>query len=91
MIFVLFFVFYPVCKTCFYYKVILIFTRLVAAPTEPAELKAIVMDSESIMLSWRTPRRANGVLKKYSVYMRSLEGLGLVRVRSCAIDLSSRK
>ncbi|XP_052129225.1 cell adhesion molecule Dscam2-like [Frankliniella occidentalis] len=48
-------------------------------PGEPGDIKALVMDSESIMLSWRSPRHPNGILRKYKIYMRSLDGLGLAK------------
>ncbi|KAJ1530844.1 hypothetical protein ONE63_005689 [Megalurothrips usitatus] len=31
------------------------------------------------MLSWRAPRHPNGVLRKYKIYMRSLDGMGLAK------------
>ncbi|KAK3932604.1 Down syndrome cell adhesion molecule-like protein Dscam2 [Frankliniella fusca] len=48
-------------------------------PGEPGDIKALVMDSESIMLSWRSPRHPNGILLRYKIYMRSLDGLGLAK------------
>lgn len=53
-------------------------------PGEPGDIKALVMDSESIMLSWRSPRHPNGILRKYKIYMRSLDGMGLVSRSRCS-------
>lgn len=50
-----------------------------SVPGEPADIKALVIDSESIMLSWRSPRHPNGILRKYKIYMRSLDGMGLAK------------
>lgn len=59
---------------CVYFNV----GYFVSVPGEPGDIKALVMDSESIMLSWRSPRHPNGILRKYKIYMRSLDGMGLV-------------
>ncbi|XP_046989035.1 Down syndrome cell adhesion molecule-like protein 1 homolog [Schistocerca americana] len=48
-------------------------------PDEPADIKALVMDSETILLSWRPPKYPNGILTKYKVYIKSLDGFGLTR------------
>ncbi|XP_049771836.1 Down syndrome cell adhesion molecule-like protein Dscam2 [Schistocerca cancellata] len=48
-------------------------------PDEPADIKALVMDSETILLSWRPPNYPNGILTKYKVYIKSLDGFGLTR------------
>ncbi|XP_034252493.1 Down syndrome cell adhesion molecule-like protein Dscam2 [Thrips palmi] len=31
------------------------------------------------MLSWRSPRHPNGILRKYKIFMRSLDGMGLAK------------
>ncbi|XP_049775018.1 Down syndrome cell adhesion molecule-like protein 1 homolog isoform X1 [Schistocerca cancellata] len=48
-------------------------------PGEPEDIKALVMDSRTILLSWRAPKYPNGRIKKYKVYMRSIDGVGLDR------------
>ncbi|XP_049852755.1 Down syndrome cell adhesion molecule-like protein 1 homolog [Schistocerca gregaria] len=48
-------------------------------PDEPADIKALVVDSETILLSWRPPKHPNGILTKYKVYIKSLDGFGLTR------------
>ncbi|XP_049947509.1 Down syndrome cell adhesion molecule-like protein 1 homolog [Schistocerca serialis cubense] len=53
-------------------------TTLEDVPGEPADIKALVMDSQTILISWRPPKYPNGRLTKYKVYIRSLDGFGLV-------------
>ncbi|KAJ9581127.1 hypothetical protein L9F63_023697, partial [Diploptera punctata] len=48
-------------------------------PSEPAGIKAVVMDKETILLSWKPPRYPNGIVTKYKVYMRPLDDLGLAK------------
>ncbi|GLG93666.1 Tyrosine-protein phosphatase Lar [Gryllus bimaculatus] len=48
-------------------------------PGEPEEIKALVMDDETILLSWKPPQYPNGRIRKYKVYMRSLDGGGLAK------------
>ncbi|XP_049855065.1 Down syndrome cell adhesion molecule-like protein 1 [Schistocerca gregaria] len=56
-------------------------TTLEDVPAEPADIKALVMDSQTILISWRPPKYPNGRLTKYKVYIRSLDGFGLTRDR----------
>ncbi|XP_046988949.1 Down syndrome cell adhesion molecule homolog [Schistocerca americana] len=56
-------------------------TTLEDVPGEPADIKALVMDSQTILISWRPPKYPNGRLTKYKVYIRSLDGFGLTRDR----------
>ncbi|XP_049845654.1 Down syndrome cell adhesion molecule-like protein Dscam2 [Schistocerca gregaria] len=46
-------------------------------PSEPADIKALIMDSRTILVSWRPPNYPNGRIQKYKVYVRSLDGIGL--------------
>ncbi|XP_049781073.1 Down syndrome cell adhesion molecule-like protein Dscam2 [Schistocerca cancellata] len=46
-------------------------------PSEPADIKALIMDSRTILVSWRPPNYPNGRIQKYKVYLRSLDGIGL--------------
>lgn len=52
--------------------------NFISVPGEPNDIKALVMDSKTVLLSWKPPRHPNGRIKKYKVYMRSLDGIGLV-------------
>ncbi|PSN39680.1 Down syndrome cell adhesion molecule-like protein Dscam2 [Blattella germanica] len=42
-------------------------------PSEPSAIKAVVMDKETILLSWKSPRFPNGIITKYKVYMHPLD------------------
>lgn len=42
-------------------------------PEAPAAVKAIVSSEESVIVSWLPPRRLNGVLTKYTVYIRIMD------------------
>ncbi|XP_049855344.1 Down syndrome cell adhesion molecule-like protein Dscam2 [Schistocerca gregaria] len=48
-------------------------------PTEPEDIKALIMDSRTILLSWKPPRYPNGRIRKYKVYVKSLDGVSLER------------
>ncbi|XP_047103842.1 Down syndrome cell adhesion molecule-like protein 1 homolog [Schistocerca piceifrons] len=46
-------------------------------PGPPADVKALVMDSKSVLISWKPPLHPNGRIKRYKVYFQSLDGFGL--------------
>ncbi|XP_046991630.1 Down syndrome cell adhesion molecule-like protein Dscam2 isoform X2 [Schistocerca americana] len=46
-------------------------------PSEPADIKALIMDSRTVLVSWRPPQYPNGRIQKYKVYVRSLDGISL--------------
>ncbi|XP_028968106.1 Down syndrome cell adhesion molecule-like protein Dscam2 [Galendromus occidentalis] len=39
-------------------------------PEEPEDIKALVLAPDAIILSWRPPRRPNGIIQSYTVYGR---------------------
>ncbi|XP_071567219.1 Down syndrome cell adhesion molecule 1 isoform X10 [Temnothorax nylanderi] len=41
------------------------------APEAPIAIKALVMSSESILISWRPPSQPNGVISQYTVYTKA--------------------
>ncbi|XP_031772532.1 Down syndrome cell adhesion molecule-like protein Dscam2 isoform X6 [Apis florea] len=41
------------------------------APEAPIAIKALVMSSESILVSWRPPSQPNGVITQYTVYTKA--------------------
>lgn len=43
-------------------------------PGAPADVKVVVSSPQSLKLSWIPPDEPNGVLTKYSVYKRSMDG-----------------
>ncbi|OQR68584.1 Down syndrome cell adhesion molecule protein Dscam2-like [Tropilaelaps mercedesae] len=40
----------------------------VAVPEEPEDIKALVLAPDAIVVSWRPPRRPNGLVQTYTVY-----------------------
>ncbi|KAL1427954.1 hypothetical protein MTO96_017048, partial [Rhipicephalus appendiculatus] len=40
-------------------------------PEAPADIKALVLAPDAILISWLTPPKANGVLQRYTVYSRA--------------------
>ncbi|XP_049799922.1 Down syndrome cell adhesion molecule-like protein Dscam2 [Schistocerca nitens] len=46
-------------------------------PGAPDDIKALVMDSRTLLISWRPPRFPNGVIINYKVYIQSLDGASL--------------
>ena len=42
-------------------------------PTSPADIKAIAIDQNTVLISWMPPRRPNGEITHYSVYMKTME------------------
>ncbi|XP_011879398.1 PREDICTED: Down syndrome cell adhesion molecule-like protein Dscam2 [Vollenhovia emeryi] len=41
------------------------------APEAPIAIKALVMSSESILISWRPPSQPNGIISQYTVYTKA--------------------
>ncbi|XP_047108457.1 Down syndrome cell adhesion molecule-like protein 1 homolog isoform X1 [Schistocerca piceifrons] len=48
-------------------------------PDKPDDIKALVVNAETLLISWLKPKFPNGVIKKYIVYVRSLDGGTLLR------------
>ncbi|KAH8391710.1 hypothetical protein KR009_001715, partial [Drosophila setifemur] len=44
-----------------------------AVPDAPERVKSIVSSESSVIISWLSPRRRNGIITKYNVYIRVLE------------------
>ncbi|KAL0268744.1 UNVERIFIED_CONTAM: hypothetical protein PYX00_010567 [Menopon gallinae] len=42
-------------------------------PEAPASVKAVVNSEDTVIVSWLPPRRSNGVLTKYTVYVRVID------------------
>lgn len=42
-------------------------------PEAPAAVKAVVSSEDTMIISWLPPRRLNGILTKYTVYIRVLD------------------
>ncbi|CAL1284864.1 unnamed protein product [Larinioides sclopetarius] len=41
-------------------------------PGPPADIKAVVMSSDTILVSWKPPLHSNGLITKFTLYWRSL-------------------
>nr|XP_042900815.1 Down syndrome cell adhesion molecule-like protein Dscam2 [Parasteatoda tepidariorum] len=41
-------------------------------PGSPADIKAVVMSSDTILVSWKPPLHSNGLVTKFTLYWRSL-------------------
>lgn len=39
-------------------------------PEAPAALKALVMSTESVLISWKPPAEPNGEINQYTVYIK---------------------
>lgn len=44
-----------------------------AVPDAPERVKAVVSGENAVVISWLPPRRPNGLLTKYTVYIRVLD------------------
>ncbi|XP_076346768.1 cell adhesion molecule Dscam1-like isoform X3 [Tachypleus tridentatus] len=44
-------------------------------PSPPADIKAIPMLSDAILVSWRPPSKPNGIVQKYTLHQRSSTGV----------------
>ena len=42
-------------------------------PGPPSSVKALAMSQDSILVSWKTPEEPNGIILKYTVYMKELD------------------
>lgn len=47
-----------------------IFIKNILVPDAPAKIKALASAPDSIIVSWLPPVHANGVIAKYTLYMR---------------------
>lgn len=43
---------------------------LITVPEAPAALKALVMSTESVLISWKPPAEPNGEINQYTVYIK---------------------
>uniref|UniRef100_T1JAL8 Down syndrome cell adhesion molecule-like protein Dscam2 n=1 Tax=Strigamia maritima TaxID=126957 RepID=T1JAL8_STRMM len=43
-------------------------------PDAPSDVKAIASSSDAILVSWKSPARPKGVILKYTIYIRTLDG-----------------
>lgn len=44
--------------------------KLIIVPEAPAALKALVMSTESVLVSWKPPAEPNGEINQYTVYIQ---------------------
>jgi len=42
----------------------------ITVPEAPAALKALVMSTESVLVSWKPPAEPNGDVNQYTVYIK---------------------
>ncbi|CAG7820907.1 unnamed protein product, partial [Allacma fusca] len=47
---------------------------LIAVPSAPAGLKAVVSSRRSVLISWLPPETPNGRINKFTLYIRFMEG-----------------
>ena len=45
----------------------------VSVPDAPERVKAVISNEDAVVISWLPPRRPNGILTKYTVYVRVLD------------------
>ncbi|CAH1181312.1 unnamed protein product [Phyllotreta striolata] len=43
-------------------------------PSPPADIKVVVSSSQSLKISWLPPMEPNGIISKYNLYRRSMDG-----------------
>lgn len=48
--------------------------RYFSVPGPPADIKAVVSSPQSLKVSWLPPHEPNGIITKYSLYRRSMDG-----------------
>lgn len=46
---------------------------MLAVPDAPERVKAVTSNEDAVVISWLPPRRPNGILTKYTVYIRVLD------------------
>lgn len=44
----------------------------IIVPSSPAEVKAMTLTSEAIIVSWRPPTHPNGRITHYTVYVKAV-------------------
>lgn len=55
----------------------------ILVPEPPSNIKALVMSTNSILVSWKPPTQPNGVVEQYTVYVRELtEGAAEPKTKS---------
>jgi hypothetical protein len=52
----------------------LIFSNLRSVPEAPVDIKVMVSSTNSLYVSWLEPREPNGVITKYNLYIRQVNG-----------------
>uniref|UniRef100_T1IUI6 Down syndrome cell adhesion molecule-like protein Dscam2 n=1 Tax=Strigamia maritima TaxID=126957 RepID=T1IUI6_STRMM len=61
-----------------------------SVPDAPAQIKAALTSQESILVVWKAPLRPNGIITKYTLYMRTLHETKEWMERERAIDRCNR-
>lgn len=51
-------------------KYSIICNLFITVPESPAALKALVMSTESVLVSWKPPAEPNGEINQYTVYIK---------------------
>ena len=42
-------------------------------PDAPSDIKFVYESNDVVFVAWKRPRRANGILTKYTLYVRTVE------------------
>ncbi|XP_049786375.1 Down syndrome cell adhesion molecule-like protein Dscam2 [Schistocerca cancellata] len=48
-------------------------------PDKPEDIKALAANAKTLLISWKKPKSPNGIIKRYNLYMRSLDGAHLLK------------
>lgn len=57
----------------FYCSFSILLYLIIIVPEAPSAIKAVVSSDNAVVISWLPPRKSNGILTKYTVYIRVLE------------------
>lgn len=60
-----------------------------AVPDAPERVKAVVSGENAVVISWLPPRRPNGLLTKYTVYIRVSEKGQEVKISKSILSAQS--
>lgn len=55
-------------------------------PDAPESLKALVMSTESVLVSWKPPAEPNGEINQYTVYIRPSGDSKDVGLNKCCVS-----
>lgn len=64
----------PHCSSVIVFNRFFLILLRVLVPGAPADIKVVVSSVQSLKISWLPPLEPNGIITKYNLYKRSMEG-----------------